>query len=191
MKKVLSLVLSLCLICCIFAGCSKAPTDEVTESTTITEKAEITVIIDGNTFTEEFSEEDFFASLNSIDGLFYTKNEETNQYTLKMTSSAYTKLKEIKAKDVYTEFDRLKNDTENYIDDITYDEDFRNVKIIADTQKIPENTMFILDDNVAMLLGAAMLYQSYTVEGQKVNLSIVSSDDNKVIFESTFPNVIE
>ena len=190
MKKILLLVLSLFLVCVVLVGCSETPSVNEPVSTTEAEKAEFTVTIDGNTFTDGFTEDDFYAPLNNIDGLFCTKNEETNKYTLKMTSSAYSELKEIKAKDVYTEFDRLKNDTENYIDDITYDEDFRNVKIIADFDKWPLE-ISVFDDEVIGVASAAMAYQIYTVEGQSVKVTIMSPDTGvTVIEEFAFPIVI-
>lgn len=191
MKRILSLITLLFLMCGVLVGCSETPTVDETVSTTETEKAEYTVIIDGNTFTEDFSEEDFYAPLNKIDGLFCTKNEETNKYTLKMTLSAYNKLKEVKAKDVYTEFDRLKNDTENYIADITYDEDFRDVTIVADLNNLPQEVS-AFDDEIIWVAAATMAYQMYTVEGQSVKITILSPDTGvTVIEEFTFPMVIE
>ncbi len=192
MKRIIFLLLALCVIGSVLVGCTNnPPTVDETESTTQAEKAEYTVVIDGNTFTEDFSEENFYEPLNGIEGLFCTKNEETNKYTLKMTATAYTKLKEIKAKDVYSKFDELKNDAENYVADITYDEDFRNVRIVADLEKLPQD-ISAFDDVIISVAASAMAYQMYTVNGQSVKITIISPDTGvTVIEEFTFPIIIE
>ena len=190
MKRILSFSLVIIIVLSIFVGCTKKPTEE-TESTTKGGSTQYTVKISGNSFAEDFSEIEFYEVLDGIDGLFHTKNTETNEYTLQMTEEAYKKLKVIKSKDTKNGFDEIKNDTENYVTDIEYDNDFRNIKVIADRDKLPEGSISIFDDVVLKIVSQAMAYQIYTVEGQSAKISVVASDDNEVIYETSFPIVIE
>ncbi|MBE6748667.1 MAG: hypothetical protein E7557_05490 [Ruminococcaceae bacterium] len=190
MKRILSFSLVIIIVLSVFVGCSKTPAEE-TESTTKGSSTQYTVKISGDSFTEDFSEIEFYELLDGIDGLFHTKNIETNEYTLQMTEEAYKKLKEIKSKDAIKSFDEIKNDTENYVTDINYDDDFRNIKVIADREKLPEGSISVLDDVVLKIVSQAMAYQIYTVEGQNVKISVICSDNEEVVFETAFPIVIE
>lgn len=189
MKKYVSLLLAISIVFTVFVGCNKAPETTETESTTKAETASVTVQIDGSRFTEEFSEEDFYSELNSVEGLFHTKNEETKQYTLTMTETAYKELKELKSKPVLEGFDTVKNNAENYVTDIKYDEDFRNLIIFADREKTPEE-IADFDDTLVLVMGYAMVYQMYTVEGQSVKITVVDSESEEVLKTVSYPMVI-
>ena len=100
MKRILSFSLVIIIVLSIFVGCTKTPTEE-TESTTKGGSTQYTVKISGNSFAEDFSEIEFYEVLDGIDGLFHTKNTETNEYTLQMTEEAYKNLKDIKCEIEY------------------------------------------------------------------------------------------
>ncbi len=187
MKRILSVFLIAVLPLVVFAGCGKDTTEPTT--TTTAAPTSIVVKIPASSLAEDFSEEDFYQKLDGIEGIFHTKNDETNEYTLQMTEAAYKKLKEIEAKVVLTAFEEKKNNTENYITDIEYNEDFRNIKVIADREKLPEDFNF-LDDTLISVVADAMAYQIYTTAGQKLTISVVASDDNTEILKATFPVVI-
>jgi hypothetical protein len=108
-----------------------------------------------------------------------------------MTESAYKKLKDIKSKDVLSGFEEIKKNTDNYVTEIEYDEDFRNIKVIADREKLPDGSIAILDDTVLKIISQAMAYQIYTVDGQKLKITVVCSDNEEVVFESEFPIIVE
>ncbi len=198
MKRSLLFLLVMAICCSAFSGCStKAPssensnTTEQTVSTTESQKAEYTVIIDGTRFSDEKTIQEFETTLSSISGIFYTKNNENSQYTLNMTETAYLELKELKSKDVTEKFTELINDSENYITDIKYDEDFRNVTVYADREKIPQISIESVDINVVTIAGVTLLYQMYTVEGESLRITTVYSDTEEVVKVDTFPMVIQ
>ncbi len=190
MKKFLSILLVLSMAFCVFSGCNKTQPKE-TESTTEPVSSTVIIKISGDKFSEDFSETEFYEDLDRIEGIFHTKNAETNEYTLQMTETAYKKLKEVKSKEVLNGFDEIKNNTENYVTDIEYDDDFRNIKVIADREKIPEGSINFLNDTVIKVISHAMAYQIYTVDGQKLKITVICSDNEEVVFESEFPIVIE
>ena len=187
MKRILSIFLMVILAVTAFAACGKG-TDEPATTTTAAPTS-IVVKIPVSSLAEDFSEEDFYKKLDGIEGIFHTKNTETNEYTLQMTEEAYEKLKSLESKVVLAAFEEKKNNTENYIIDIEYNEDFRNVKVIADREKLPEDFNF-LDDTLISIVADAMAYQIYTTMGQKVTINVVTSDDNTEILKATFPVVI-
>lgn len=190
MKKILALFLVISMTFVIFAGCNKTPSKE-TESTTKQISSNVIIKISGDTFAEDFSEIEFYEALDSIEGIFHTKNTETNEYTLQMTEDAYKKLKDVKSKEVLNGFDEIKKNSENYVTEIEYNEDFRNIKVIADREKLPEGSISIFDDTVLKIISQAMAYQIYTVEGQKLKITVICSDNDEVVFQSDFPIVIE
>ncbi len=190
MKKILALFLVLSMTFVIFVGCNKTPQEEI-ESTTKQNSSNITVKISGDSFAEDFSEIEFYETLDSIEGIFHTKNAETNEYTIQMTETAYEKLKNIKSKEVLSGFEEIKNNTDNYVTEIEYDEDFRNINVTADREKIPDGSISLFDDTVLSIIAEAMAYQIYTVEGQKLKITVICSDNDEVVFQSEFPIVVE
>ena len=190
MKRFLAFSLVVLMVFVVFAGCNKTPNEE-TVSTTKQNPTNVIVKISGDIFSEDFSEIEFYEALDSIEGVFHTKNIETNEYTLQMTEIAYKKLREVKSKDVLQGFDEIKNNSENYVTEIEYDEDFRNLKVTADREKIPEEGISFIDDTVIAVISEAMAYQIYTVDGQKLKISVICSDNEEVVFESEFPIIVE
>lgn len=190
MKRILLFILVFSMSFIVFSGCNKTPVEN-TESTTKQTSPNITVKISGNSFSEDFSEIEFYETLDSIEGIFHTKNTETNEYTIQMTETAYKKLKDVKSKDVLSGFEEIKKNTENYVTEIEYNEDFRNIKVTANREKLPEDTISLFDDTVLKIISAAMAYQIYTVDGQKLKITVICSDNEEVVFESEFPIIVE
>lgn len=190
MKKYLLFLLAILLSVTMFVGCNKTPDSTDTESTTKAETASVKVVIDGNKFSDDFSEIEFYEELDSIEGLFHTKNNETNEYTLTMTESAYTELKNLKSKSVKDTFKAVIDDTENYVTDIKYDDDFRNVKVYAEKDKVPEE-FSDFDATLLKIMGSSMAYQIYTTKGQSVNITVLDAQNEEVLKSVSYPVVIE
>ncbi len=190
MKRILAFLLVFLMAFVVFSGCNKTP-QEGTESTTKQNLSNITVKISGDSFAEDFSEIEFYETLDSIEGIFHTKNTETNEYTIQMTETAYKKLKDVKSKEVLSGFEEIKENTENYVTEIEYDEDFRNINVTADREKIPDGSISLFDNTVLNIISEAMAYQIYTVEGQKLKITVICSDNDEVVFQSDFPIVVE
>lgn len=189
MKRILSVLLFVSIIFTVFSSCGK--TESETESTTKPTTSNVTLKISADNFSEDFSEIEFYETLDSIEGVFHTKNSDTNEYTIQLTEAAYKKLRDIKSKEVLSGFEEIINNTENYVTDIKYDEDFRDIKVTADREKLPEGSISLFDDTVLKVISYAMAYQIYTVEGQKVKIAVICSDNYEVVFESQFPIVVE
>ena len=190
MKKFLILLLAILLSVTMFVGCNKTPDSTDTENTTKAETASVKVVIDGNKFSDDFSEIEFYEELDSIEGLFHTKNNETNEYTLTMTESAYKELKDIKSKPVKDAYIDIINDADNYVTDIKYDDDFRNVKVYAEKDKVPEE-FSDFDATLIKVMGSAMAYQIYTIEGQSVNITVFDAQNEDILKTVSYPVVLE
>ena len=190
MKKYLSLLLIVSVLLTAFVGCSKSPEISETESTTKAEAASVKLVIDGNKFSEDFDETAFYEELDAIEGLFHTKNNETNEYTLTMTESAFKDLKTKKSKPVIETYASVKEDAENFVTDIKYDEDFRNVKVYAEKEKVPQE-FSDYDATLLKIMGTAMAYQIYTLEGQSVNITVLSADSGEILKTVSYPVVIQ
>lgn len=188
MKKILSVLLALLVITTVFAGCGK-PTEEETIVSTQPPKNVVVKIL-ASSLTAEFSEEELYKTLDSIDGLTHTKDSQTNDYTLQMTESAYEKLKDIESKTVLEGFKEKEENTENYVIKIEHNEDFRFIRVTADREKMPEGFNF-LDDVLVSIVADAMAYQLFTVDGQRVTVSVVAQDDGEELLKCTFPVIIE
>ncbi|MBR2876502.1 MAG: hypothetical protein IKC01_05130, partial [Clostridia bacterium] len=116
MKRILFLVLTLCVFIFTFSACSgKAETETQPTETTVPQEKEYTLVIDADNFDETFSEGAFYDELDSIKGITYSKNETANEYTLRMTESAYKTLREKKAEPVYSSYEDLISNEENYV----------------------------------------------------------------------------
>lgn len=190
MKKYLTLLLAILVLVTVFVGCNKIPESTEPESTTKAETASVKLVIDGNIFSDDFSEIEFYEELDAIEGLFHTKNDETNEYTLTMTESAYTELKDLKSKPVKDAYNDVINDAENYVTDIKYDDDFRNVKVYAEKGKVPEE-FSDFDATLIKIMGSAMAYQIYTTKGQGINITVFDAQNEEVLKNVSYPVVIE
>ncbi len=190
MKKFLSSILVILVVFTLFVGCNKKPETSEIESTTKAETASITVIINENSFTDNFDETAFYEELDAIEGVFHTKNTETNEYTLTMTETAFKELKNVKSKPVIDAFNGLIKDAENFVTDIKYDSDFRNVKVYAQKDKVPEE-LSDYDATLLKIMSPAMAYQIYTVEGQRVNITVINSESEEVLKTVSYPVVIQ
>ena len=190
MKKYLSLLLAILVVCGLFVGCNKTPDSTETQSTEKAEAASVKLVIDGNKFSDDFSEIEFYEELDAIEGVFHTKNNETNEYTLTMTESAFKQLKSVKSKPVKDAYAEIISNTENYVTDIKYNDDFRNVKVFADKSKLPEE-FSNFEETLLKIMGFAMAYQIYTTEGQSVTITVLNNENEEVIKTASYPVVIE
>ncbi len=186
MKKYLTLLSAILALVTVFVGCNKTPDSTETESTEKAETASVEIVIDGNNFSESFNETKFYEELDAIEGLFHTKNNETNEYTLTMTESAYTELKNLKSKSVKDAYNDIINDSENYVIDIKYDEEFHNVKVYADKEKL-SGELSDYDSILLKIIGPAMVYQLYVGENQRVNVTVFNFENEEIIKTVSYP----
>ena len=107
-----------------------------------------------------------------------------------MTESAYTELKNLKSKSVKDTFKAVIDDTENYVIDIKYDDDFRNVKVYTEKDKVPEE-ISDFDATLLKIMGSSMAYQIYTTKGQSVNITVLDAQNEEVLKSVSYPVVIE
>ena len=190
MKKYLTLLSAILVLVTVFVGCNKTPDSTESQSTEKTETASVKLVIDGNKFSDDFSEIEFYEELDAIEGLFHTKNNETNEYTLTMTESAFKQLKSVKSKPVKDAYAEIISNTENYVTDIKYDDDFRNVKVYAEKDKVPEE-FSDFDATLLKIMGSSMAYQIYTTKGQSVNITVFNAENEEVLKTVSYPVVIE
>ena len=107
-----------------------------------------------------------------------------------MTESAFKQLKSVKSKPVKDAYAEIISNTENYVTDIKYDDDFRNVKVFADKSKLPEE-FSNFEETLLKIMGFAMAYQIYTTEGQSVTITVLNNENEEVIKTASYPVVIE
>ncbi len=185
MKKYISLFLILVLVLSFFTACSG---DSGSESTTTpVSDNKITVTIDADVFTADFPLNELEKELAAIDGLTYNKNETANTIILEMTESAYSELKKIKTEEAKKKILAVTEDEKYYATEITYNDDFRNVVVKVDVEKLNGGKTSPYDDTVLKIVSYSMMYQIFTVEGQSVNIKLLSNADDTVLGEYKFP----
>ena len=91
---------------------------------------------------------------------------------------------------LHTHICQVIDDTENYVTDIKYDDDFRNVKVYAEKDKVPEE-FSDFDATLLKIMGSSMAYQIYTTKGQSVNITVLNAQNEEVLKSVSYPVVIE
>jgi hypothetical protein len=192
MKKKLALVLALLIVVASFSSCTNSDynifkveveVDDVALSETAVsdiqpENVEISIRKD---LVDEVT---FLTSISEFEGITVTSNDV--YHILTMSQETYVTFLKSKAQEVYDMFDEIIA-AGSFVEDITYNEDFRVVKVIVDREgfdAIGKDTQRLQ----LMTIGAyAMSYQIFLDEGQKTTVIAVCSDNQEEVMAITLP----
>ena len=180
MKK-LALVLALLMTICVFTSCGnkELKTEDTTQATT---QEQIPVEI--SIRKDLVDEVTFLTSISEFEGITVTSNDV--YHVLTMSQETYVTFLKSKAQEVYDMFDEIIA-AGSFVEDITYNEDFRVVKVIVDREgfdAIGKDTQRLQ----LMTIGAyAMSYQIFLDEGQKTTVIAVCSDNQQEVMAITLP----
>lgn len=191
MKK-LALVLALLIVVASFSSCTNSDYNifkvevevddvalsETAVSDTKPENVEISIRKD---LVDEVT---FLTSISEFEGITVTSNDV--YHILTMSQETYVTFLKSKAQEVYDMFDEIIA-AGSFVEDITYNEDFRVVKVIVDREgfdAIGKDTQRLQ----LMTIGAyAMSYQIFLDEGQKTTVIAVCSDNQEEVMAITLP----
>lgn len=182
MKK-LSLLLTLLLVVSMFTACGTQDADGGTATqTTAAEETKaneqnVRIAVDKSNLADEESfvnsMKEYGAEVNSIEG--------ANGYLLVFSKPEHEKLLEDKHKATVEKFKKYEDDESSYVDSVEYDEDFRNLKLFVNKEKYGESGS--TTGNI-VIASAALSYQMFLEDGQKVSVQVIYSDTQEVV--STF-----
>ena len=188
MKK-LALVLALLIVVASFSSCTNSDynifkveveVDDVTVSETETQPENVEISIRKDLVDEVT----FLTSISEFEGITVTSNDV--YHVLTMSQETYVTFLKSKAQEVYDMFDEIIA-AGSFVEDITYNEDFRVVKVIVDREgfdAIGKDTQRLQ----LMTIGAyAMSYQMFLDEGQKTTVIAVCSDNQEEVMAITLP----
>ena len=188
MKKI-ALVLALLIVVASFSSCTNSDynifkveveVDDVTVSETETQPENVEISIRKDLVDEVT----FLTSISEFEGITVTSNDV--YHILTMSQETYVTFLKSKAQEVYDMFDEI-IDAGSFVEDITYNEDFRVVKVIVDREgfaAIGKDTQRLQ----LMTIGAyAMSYQMFLDEGQKTTVIAVCSDTQEEVMAITLP----
>lgn len=185
--KRLSLIITLFLIITVFTSCSTDDNSDITTtsaSTTAqtTENAEdiVRIGIDANSLVdpEAFIEnvEGYGAEVKDITA--------TGGYLVLFSKQEHENFLKDKKAEVIKKFKDYEKNPEHYVDSIEYDDDFRNLKIYVN-KDLYDSTGSTTGNIV--VASAALSYQIYLEEGQKVVAKIIYSGTEEVVSTFTLP----
>ncbi len=171
------------------SGCSSKKDADTTAPTTTEAQSEksITLTIGRNAFSDDFDEAAFYAGLDDIGGVSYSKDESTSVYILIMSETSYNYLRKVKSREVTDAFEKVIADTTNYVENIKYNDDFREITIYADRDKFPAKSVNTLEITAVTVAASAMAYQIYTIDGQNTNVKVLYSDTSEVATQFMLP----
>ncbi len=175
-----ALILALLMVLCVFTSCGNKPEVESTTELTTEEPTPVEISIRKDLVDETT----FLISISEFDGITVTSNDV--YHVLTMSQETYVTFLKSKAQEVYDNFDKIIA-AGSFVEDITYNEDFRTIKVIVDRDgfdAIGEDTQRLQ----LMTIGAyAMSYQMFLNEGQKTTVIAVYSDTEEEAMVMTLP----
>ncbi len=183
MKK-LALFLALLVVVCSLCACGGS-TEEPTETTapeTTTDEVVIRIRKDLIVDTDEFK-----TDMQKYEGVSVSETDEL--ILLTMNSASYDKLVEAKHEEAVKAYDALKTQEGSFVDNIVYDENFRDVKVYVNREKydaVSHNSM-----EYVTYAANALVYQMYLPNGQQCKVQMIYADTEEVIGTTTLPNQIE
>ncbi len=183
MKK-LSLLLALLVVVCSLCACggnTEAPT-ETTAPETTTDEVVIRIRKDLIVDTDEFK-----TDMQKYEGVSVSESDEL--LILTMNSASYDKLVEAKHEEAVKAYDALETQEGSFVDNIVYDENFRDVKVYVNREKydaVSHNSM-----EYVTYAANALVYQMYLPNGQQCKVQMIYADTEEVIGTTTLPNQIE
>lgn len=183
MKK-LALFLALLVVVCSLCACGGS-TEEPTETTapeTTTDEVVIRIRKDLIVDTDEFK-----TDMQKYEGVSVSETDEL--ILLTMNSASYDKLVEAKHEEAVKAYDALKTQEGSFVDNIVYDENFRDVKVYVNREKydaVSHNSM-----EYVTYAANALVYQMYLPNGQQCKVQMIYADTEEVIGTTTLPNQVE
>lgn len=183
MKK-LALFLALLVVVCSLCACGGS-TEEPTETTapeTTTDEVVIRIRKDLIVDTDEFK-----TDMQKYEGVSVSETDEL--ILLTMNSASYDKLVEAKHEEAVKAYDALKTQEGSFVDNIVYDENFRDVKVYVNREKydaVSHNSM-----EYVTYAANALVYQMYLPNGQQCKVQMIYADTEEVIGTTTLPDQIE
>lgn len=183
MKK-LALFLALLVFVCSLCACGGS-TEEPTETTapeTTTDEVVIRIRKDLIVDTDEFK-----TDMQKYEGVSVSESDEL--ILLTMNSASYDKLVEAKHEEAVKAYDALKTQEGSFVDNIVYDENFRDVKVYVNREKydaVSHNSM-----EYVTYAANALVYQMYLPNGQQCKVQMIYADTEEVIGTTTLPNQVE
>lgn len=183
MKK-LALLLALLVVVCSLCACGGS-TEEPTETTapeTTTDEVVIRIRKDLIVDTDEFK-----TDMQKYEGVSVSESDEL--ILLTMNSASYDKLVEAKHEEAVKAYDALKTQEGSFVDNIVYDENFRDVKVYVNREKydaVSHNSM-----EYVTYAANALVYQMYLPNGQQCKVQMIYADTEEIIGTTTLPNKVE
>lgn len=187
MKKT-PIILFVAAVLCLLCACGNtenAPDSTVSSSGsgTLSESASENVVISVN--KELVADETvFLTDISEIGGITSTMND--NFYVLTMSQESYKNLLKSKSQEVIDEYELLSRKGE-YIEDIDYSEDFREIKVYVNRQKYDAVDSATQQMQLITIGAKAMSYQMFLTEGQKTLVSAVYSETEETAFTISLP----
>lgn len=187
MKKT-PIILFVAAVLCLLCACGNtenAPDSTVSSSGngTLSESASENVVISVN--KELVADETvFLTDISEIGGITSTMND--NFYVLTMSQESYKNLLKSKSQEVIDEYELLSRKGE-YIEDIDYSEDFREIKVYVNRQKYDAVDSATQQMQLITIGAKAMSYQMFLTEGQKTLVSAVYSGTEETAFTISLP----
>lgn len=183
MRK-LALLLALLVVVCSLCACG-GNTEEPTETTapeTTTDEVVIRIRKELIVDIEQFK-----VDMQAHEGVAVTETDEL--LLLTMNSASYDKLVQAEHDKAVKAYDALKTREGSFVDNIVYDENFRDVKVYVNREKydaVSHNSM-----EYVTYAANALVYQMYLPNGQQCTVQMIYSDTEEVIGTTTLPNQIE
>lgn len=154
---------------------------ENTESQSETGSENVVVSVNKDLVADEVT---FLTDISEIGGITSTTND--NFYVLTMSRESYKNLLKAKSQEVIEEYKLLSQKGE-YIEDIDYSEDFREIKIYVNREKYEAVDSASHQMQLITVGAKAMSYQMFLTEGQKTVVSAVYSDTEEIALTLALP----
>lgn len=175
MKK-FALLIALVLVVSLFSACGSEidvadttqAVPETTEEQLVRVSVSKSVLEDSEAFIKSMKK--YGAEVNDING--------ADGYLFVFSKTEHKKLLEDKFNETVKKFAEYEDDENHYIDNIEYDEDFRNLTFYVD-REIYDSTGSTTGNIV--VASSALSYQIYLEDGQKTNVKVVYSDNEEVV----------
>lgn len=175
MKK-FAFLIALVLVVSLFSACGSEidvadttqAVPETTEEQLVRVSVSKSVLEDSEAFIKSMKK--YGAEVNDING--------ADGYLFVFSKTEHKKLLEDKFNETVKKFAEYEDDENHYIDNIEYDEDFRNMTFYVD-REIYDSTGSATGNIV--VASSALSYQIYLEDGQKTNVKVVYSDNEEVV----------
>ncbi|GAB6087483.1 hypothetical protein [Alkaliphilus crotonatoxidans] len=200
MKRIISLCLVLMMtISLILTGCGKesdnrevkqGPGEEekISENVAVDDDLQMVDITVPTDLIGDLNDFDEAAYINEHEGVEGAKINEDGTLTLTMTKAKHMELVEEMKQQLLDTLSDLKNsETTNYIKDIEYTEDFKEIKIIVEKAAY-EGTFDLTPFIVGISVG---MFQVYTGEEYNTTITVQDEATEEVLYSAKYPEVLE